>query len=114
MEWNKVNTALERLVVDNGCLNEAEVTEVKMVGLHKLKTVTIETNCFVPPSFRKDSIRGHFCLKDCEQLKELKIGSYSFLRYCVFEIEKAFSLEEIDLGDNCFCYTSLELKSMFL
>ena len=138
MEWNTVNTALERLVVDNGCLNEAEVTEldfsaltelrsieigshsgknvieVKMVGLHKLKTMTIETNCFVPPSFRKDSIRGHFCLKDCEQLKELKIGSYSFLRYCVFEIEKAFSLEEIDLGDNCFCYSSLELKSLFL
>ena len=76
MEWNTVSKELERLVVDNGCLNEAEVTEldfsaltelrsieigshsgknvieVKMVGLHKLKTVTIETNCFVPPSFR--------------------------------------------------------------
>lgn len=138
MEWNKVSTALERLVVDNGCLNEAEVTEldfsaltelrsieigshsgknvieVKMVGLHKLETVTVGTCCFVPPSFRKDSIRGHFCLKDCEQLKELKIGSMTFMLYYVFEIEKAFSLERIELGGECFNYSSLELKSLFL
>ena len=137
MEWNKVSTALERLVVDNGCLNEAEVTEldfsaltelqsieigshscknvieVKMVGLHKLEMVTIGTCCFVPPSFRKDSIRRHFCLKDCEQLKELKIGSNSFVLYCIFEIERAFSLEKIELGYECFSYSSLELKGLF-
>lgn len=138
MEWNKVNKTLERLVVDNGCLNEAEVTEldfsalkelrsieigshscknaieVKMVGLHKLETVTIETCCFVPPSFGKDSIRGHFCLKDCEQLKELKIGNMAFMLYGVFEIERAFSLEKMELGNSCFSYSSLELKSLFL
>ena len=137
-EWNKVSTALERLVVDNGCLNEAEVTEldfsalrelrsieigshsgknvieVKMVGLHKLETVTIGTCCFVPLAFRKDSIRGNFCLKDCEQLKELKIGNMAFTLYCVFEIERVLSLERIEMGNNCFNSSPLELKSLFL
>ena len=138
MEWNKVSKELEQLVVDNGCLNEAEVTEldfsaltelrsmeigshscknvleVKMVGLHKLEMVTIGTCCFVPLSFRKDSIRGHFCLKDCEQLKELKIENMAFKLYGVFEIERAISLEKMELGNYCFGYSSLELKSLFL
>ena len=138
MEWNNASKELERLVVDNGCLNEAEVTEldfsaltelrsieigshsgknvleVKMVGLHKLETMTIETCCFVPPSFTEESTKGHFCLKDCEQLKELKIESDSFAVYGTFEVERVLSLARIQLGDFCFSYSSLELKSLLL
>ena len=62
-----------------------------------------------------DSTR-HFYLKNCERLRELKIGRYSFSDYAVCEIENVPSLEVIEMGElneksrNFFC-ASLELKS---
>ena len=58
----------------------------------------------------------HFCLKNCERLRELKMGCYSFRDYFVCEIENVPSLEVIEMGDvnkesNNFKYASLELKS---
>ena len=58
----------------------------------------------------------HFHLKNCERLRELKIGGYSFSDYSVCEIENVPSLEVIEMGDLNgdsvnFCYASLELKS---
>ena len=58
----------------------------------------------------------HFYLKNCERLKELRIGRYSFSDYSVCEIETVPSLEEIEMGklnedSASFCYASLELKS---
>ena len=55
-------------------------------------------------------------MKDCERVKELKIGRYSFSDYSVCEIENLPSLEVIRIGDlnydsGCFPYASLELKS---
>ena len=55
-------------------------------------------------------------VKNCDALKELKIGRYSFSDYSVIEIENVNSLELIELGDmnkwSCnFRYASLELKS---
>ena len=40
----------------------------------------------------------HFYLKDCERVKELKIGCYSFSNYSVCEIENVPSLEVIEIG----------------
>ena len=58
----------------------------------------------------------HFYLKNCERLRELKIGRYSFSDYSVCEIENVPSLEVIEMGElneesNNFCCASLELKS---
>ena len=55
-------------------------------------------------------------MKDCERLKELKIGCNSFPNYSVCEIENVDRLEVIRMGrineDSCnFRYASLELKS---
>ena len=55
-------------------------------------------------------------VKNCDALKELKIGRYSFSDYSVIEIENVNSLELIDIGDmnnwsDNFYYASLELKS---
>ena len=57
-----------------------------------------------------------FYLKNCKNVKELKMGCYSFSDYSVCEIENVPSLEVIEMGklnkDSCnFLFASLELKS---
>ena len=59
----------------------------------------------------------HFYLKDCERLRELKMGCYSFNDYSVCEIENVPSLRVIEMGDlnewsrNFSHAYKLELKS---
>ena len=58
----------------------------------------------------------HFYLKNCERVRELKIGCYSFNDYSVCEIENLPSLEVIEMGELNkvsinFHYASLELRS---
>ena len=55
-------------------------------------------------------------VKNCDTLKELKIGRYSFSDYSLIEIENVNSLELIEIGEidkvsYSFYYISLELKS---
>ena len=55
-------------------------------------------------------------VKNCDALKELKIGRYSFSDYSVIEIENVNSLELIEMGEVNnrsfnFLFASLELKS---
>ena len=85
------------------------VNEMKLIGLHALERVVIGEN-----SFRKsdgNDPNRHFYLKDCEKLKELKIGCQSFEDYSVCEIANVPSLEVIEMDDCNFLYASLELKS---
>ena len=78
----------------------------------------IGRNCFTKHknNWSKDSTR-HFYLKNCERLRELKMGRYSFSDYSVCEIENVDRLEVIEMGElnqlSCnFLYASkLELKS---
>ena len=129
---------IEELIVNNGCCNGEEwsaldmsfmpiltvlqvgdfcfeyVNEVKLIGLKELESVVIGEYCF-RKSDDKDPNR-HFYLKDCGQLKELKIGCNSFLDYSVCEIANLPSLEVIEMGklnegSYNFWYASLELKS---
>ena len=93
------------------------VNEVKLIGLSKLERVVIGKNCFTKEknSWGNDPNR-HFYLKNCERLRELKMGRYSFSDYSVCEIENVPSLEVIEMGDvnkesDNFYYASLELKS---
>ena len=58
----------------------------------------------------------HFYLKNCERLRELKIGNKSFMDYSVCEIDNANRLEVIKIGglteeSGNFLFASLELKS---
>ena len=66
-------------------------------------------------SFGNDANRKLY-VKNCDALKELKIGRYSFSDYSVIEIENVNSLELIEIGEVNedsfnFFYASLELKS---
>ena len=67
------------------------------------------------PRSRQDPNRA-FYLKNCERLRELKIGCYSFSDYDVCEIENVPSLEVIEMGElkedsYNFIHASLDLKS---
>ena len=90
------------------------VEEVELIGLSHLERVVIGKNCF-RKSIEKNPNR-HFYLKNCERLRELKIGRYSFSDYSACEIENVPSLEVIEMGElneesYNFCHASLELKS---
>ena len=98
--------------VGNGSFEN--VNKVKLIGMYALERVVIGKYCFTKSDGNDPN--GHFYLKDCEQLKELKMGRYSFKDYTVCEIANMPSLEVIEMGqldrDSCnFKYASLELKS---
>mgnify|MGYP001054171135 CR=1 FL=1 len=118
-EWTALDLSfisyLRLLEVGDDCFEN--VNEVKLIGLSKLERVVIGENSFTKKKngTGKNSNR-HFYLKNCERLRELKIGPYSFNEYSVCEIENVPSLEVIEMGDlneesYNFRYASLELKS---
>ena len=92
----------------------AFVEEVRLIGLNQLERVEIGKHCF-RKSIEKNPNR-HFHLKNCERLRELKMGRYSFSDYSVCMIENVPSLRVIEMGElnewsSCFYYASLELRS---
>ena len=104
-------------VFEVGDYSFAFVEEVKLIGLNHLERVKIGMKCFTKhkSGYFGDPNR-HFYLKDCERLRELKIGCYSFNDYSVCEIENVPSLEMIEMGEldeeSCnYRSASLELKS---
>ena len=106
---------LRELKVGDECFEN--VNEVKLIGLNRLESVVIGKNCFTR---NKNDYRyipdRHFYLKNCERLRELNIGCYSFSDYSVCEIENVPSLEVIEMGklneySHNFYHASLELKS---
>ena len=101
-------------VFEVGDYSFAFVDEVKLIGLNRLERVVIGKHCF-RKDFKKYS-NHHFYLKNCERVRELKMGCGSFYDYSVCEIENVPSLEVIEMGElnegSCnFWYASLELKS---
>ena len=118
-EWSILDlsfmSVLRLFEVGDECFQNVE--EVKLIGLNQLERVVIGKNSFTK---HKNSYglapNRHFYLKNCERLRELKMGRWSFSDYSVCEIENVPSLEVIEMGelDNYswnFCYASLELKS---
>ena len=93
------------------------VKEVKLIGMSQLERVVIGENCFTKNKNNSGYDRDlHFYLKNCERLRELKMGSGSFSDYRVCEIENVPSLEVIEMGEQNnysfnFSCASLELKS---
>ena len=140
-EWRNVSRRVTELVIPSKCCNEAEwsvfdvsklkwlkrieigdecfenVKEVKLMGMKWLNSVVIGkssfTRCKSGWGYYPDR---HFYLKNCERLRELKMGHFSFSDYSVCEIENDASLEVIEMGvlngsSYNYCYASLELKS---
>ena len=121
-EWTALDLGfmshLRLLEVGDDCFKYVE--EVKLIGLNQLERVVIGKNSFTKPYVVDlgDNPNRHFYLKNCERLRELKIGNSSFMDYSVCEIENVDSLEVVEMGELnevcfCFCHASLELKSEY-
>ena len=106
---------VKNVSIGNDCFENQDV--LNLTGLHSLERVMIGMKSFTKwkNSFGNDANRKLF-VKNCDALKELKIGCYSFSDYSLIEIENVNSLEVIEMGEvnrdsNNFFYASLELKS---
>ena len=106
---------LKNVSIGNDCFENQDV--LNLTGLHSLERVMIGENSFTKKKnyYGNDTNRKLY-VKNCDALKELKIGRYSFSDYSVIEIENVNSLELIEIGEvnresNSFGYASLELKS---
>ena len=106
---------LKNVSIGNECFYYQDV--LNLTGLHSLERVMIGMNSFTKRknSFGYNANRKLY-VKNCDALKELKIGNYSFSDYSVIEIENVNSLELIEIGEidkvsYNFFYISLELKS---
>ena len=90
---------LKSIQMGSNCFRNTD--ELKLIGLSQLERVMIEFNCFVKDYYNpnKDGMdpNRHFYLKNCPQLRELKIGRYSFSDYSSFQIENVPSLEVIEM-----------------
>ena len=105
---------VKNVSIGNECFPYQDV--LNLTGLHSLERVMIGERSFTKRknSYGNDTNRKLY-VKNCDALKELKIGRYSFSDYSVIEIENVNSLELIEMGDMSsgynFAYASLELKS---
>lgn len=104
-------------VFEVGDYSFAFVNEVRLVGLSALERVVIGAYCFTKNRIWFGRECDHrFVLRNCERVRELVIGRWSFPGFGVCEIENVPSLEVVSIGDLidesfCFLYASLELKS---
>ena len=108
---------LKSIEIGDDCFEN--VNEVKLMGMNRLESLVIGEKSFT--KCKRDWPRNtyatrHFNLKNCERLRELKMGRYSFADYYVCEIENVPSLEVIEMGElnegsRNFYHASLELKS---
>ena len=106
---------LKNVSIGNECFFYQDV--LNLTGLHSLERVMIGENSFTKKkNFFGNNANRKLYVKNCDALKELKIGRYSFSDYSVIEIENVNSLELIEMGEVnnlsfIFYYASLELKS---
>ena len=106
---------LKNVSIGNECFENQDV--LNLTGLHSLERVMIGENSFTKNKYGYgNNTDRKLYVKNCDALKELKIGRFSFSDYSVIEIENVNSLELIEIGDmnnwSCNFYSaSLELKS---
>ena len=106
---------LKNVSIGNDCFYHQDV--LNLTGLHSLERVMIGENSFTKNKYGYGNNENReLYVKNCDALKELKIGNYSFSDYSLIEIENVNSLEVIEMGEvndfsYNFLYASLELKS---
>ena len=77
------------------------VNEFVIDGLNKLKSLVIEMNSFTKRknSYGNDKSRS-FSISNCDELKSIEIGRYSFSDYSgLFELVNLPKLESIKIGE---------------
>lgn len=128
-----------QIVIDSGCLNDKDITELEIGrfpclrtlafgyrcckhvtkltvhSLINLERVIICSNSFTLGSSLRNK-EAEFCVTQCPKLKVLKIGPLAFMEYSECILGDLPSLEEIEMGKtgakgkcNVFQFASLEL-----
>ena len=86
--------------------NFKTVTTFDVRNNHKLENVDIKGNSFVVREWQYDTefdndASASFRIENCEKLRSLTIGEYSFAEYGgIFELKNLSSLESITIGRN--------------
>ena len=96
---------LEELTIGNGCFNY--VSKVSVVGLKKLKSVSIGAK-----SFQNESNDSELIVSDCPELVSLSVGNESFKGFKEMKLSELDGLETITIGDECFKDCDLVLKDL--
>ena len=84
--------------IEIGSHSFRNVKGVDIIGLSQLERVVIGKNCFSQVYYLPGIISPQFTVKNCERLKELKIGCQSFCFFDICEITSNASLEVIEMG----------------
>ena len=106
---------VKNVSIGNDCFYYQDV--LNLTGLHSLERVMIGEKSFTKKkNYYGNNANRKLYVKNCDALKELKIGVYSFSDYSLIEIENVNSLELIEMGEVNnwsfnFYSASLELKS---
>ena len=100
---------LELLMIGDNCFSYQSWLVIK--GMNNLKRITVGNNCFTQRSRDYGCCPdSYFIVVDCPQLRSIEIGNRSFLEYGNCEFRNLPSLEEMEFGNSCFHWASLELR----
>ena len=108
---------LESIQIEDDCYEKVKM--FKIDGLSRLKSLTIGSNSFTQKknSWGNDKSKS-FHILNCESLKSIEIGEYSFSDFAgQFELKNLPSLQSIQIGSlnstSCNFYSSsLEIESI--
>ena len=98
-------SALEELTIDDGCFNY--VSKVSVVGLKKLKSVSIGAK-----SFQNESNDSELVVSDCPELTSLIIGNESFKGFKEMKLSGLDGLKRVVMGVNCFKNAELRVSGL--
>ena len=123
-DLESVDYLVGTIVVDSGCCNAEELKSLDLTKLQNLRELHVGDDCFKHVetvvidglkylesvvvgecSFRKEEMITNqptcrsLHLINCDSLKDLTIGAFSFSDYSVFEIDHVPSLESLEIGD---------------
>ena len=96
---------LETLKIGSTCFNY--VSRVSVVGLAKLKSMTVGEG-----AFQNNSSDCALVVKNCPLLCEVRVGNESFKAFKKLELVELASLKTLTLGCGCFREVDLVLKDL--
>ena len=96
---------LETLKIGSTCFNY--VSRVSVVGLAKLKSMTVGEG-----AFQGDQSDAALVVKNCPLLCEVRVGNESFKAFKEVELVELASLKTLTLGCGCFREVDLVLKDL--
>lgn len=107
----------KRIVIGSSCFDSISLLIID--GLKELETLEIREWSFTAAK-SVDSItqcgmsNKHLVIANCPKLKSIQIGHYSFSDYGSFKLESLPSLQFIDVGCDCFYWTSSFLLTGYI